>query len=184
MNFVTFAALFATAQAGTESPNTATGALNFLWNDYFNCPDFTSADNLVEYMIRGEQNVTFEGYKQLCAEAAYGLSAEYAPCIMAMYVPGGVLSAADPTEPYYACGAMKGEYLVDMDGFKQSADWDNMEVAEGVNMEDENNRHAACINTSPQGIQGAYSCSRGPLMAGAGYLTLGAAAALSVAAMI
>ena len=82
----------------------------------------------------------------MCAEAAYGLSAEYAPCIQAMYVPGGVDYATVPTEPYYACGAMKGEYLVNMDGFKQSEDWDYMETVGGVNMDDENNRHAACIN--------------------------------------
>ena len=71
-----------------------------------------------------------------------------------------------------------------MDGFKQSADYDYMKDINGVNMDDENNRHASCINTSPEGVAGAYSCSRGPLMAGAGYLTLGAAAALSVAAMV
>ena len=79
---------------------------------------------------------------------------------------------------------MKGEYLVDMTGFEQSADWDYMIDTEGANMDDENNRHAACINTSPKLIPGAYSCSRGPLLLGAGYLTLGAAAALSVASMI
>ena len=120
----------------------------------------------------------------MCAEAAYGLSAEYAPCIMAMYAPSGLDSSANPDEPYYACGAMKGDYLVDMDGFKRSADWDYMETTEGVNMDDMNNKHAACINTSPEGVAGSYSCSRGPLMAGAGYLTLGAAAVLSVASMI
>ena len=93
MNFVTFAALFATAQATVgSSPNTATGNLNFLWNDYFNCPDFTNADNVVEMILEGTEDLTFEGYKQKCAEAAYGLTAENAPCIQAMYVPGGVNS--------------------------------------------------------------------------------------------
>ena len=111
MKFVTFAAIASVTQAGVESPSTATGTLNFLWNDFMNCPDFTDSTNVVEYLIQGDHNVTFEGYKQLCAEAAYGLSAEYAPCIMAMYVPSGLDTATNPNEPYYACGAMKGDYL-------------------------------------------------------------------------
>ena len=103
---------------------------------------------------------------------------------MALYAPSGFASASNPNEPYYACGAMKGDYLVDMDGFMRSDDYTYLKDTEGVNMADENNRHAACINTSPDGVAGSYSCSRGPLMGGAGYLSLGAAAALSVAAMI
>merc|ERR1719198_2369462 len=51
-----------------------------------------------------------------------------------------------------------------MDGFMQSADYDYLKDTELVNMADENNRHAACINTSPDGVAGSYSCSRGPLM--------------------
>ena len=53
-----------------------------------------------------------------------------------------------------------------------------------VNIADENNRIAACINDSPKNVAGAYSCSRGPLMISAEYITLGAAAALSVASMM
>ena len=55
----------------------------------------------------------------------------------------------------------------------------------GINTNDDNFRVAACVNTSPSDVAGAYSCSRGPLLGAAGYLTLGvAAAALSVASMI
>ena len=53
-----------------------------------------------------------------------------------------------------------------------------------MNIYDDNNRIAACINDSPKNVAGAYSCSRGPLMIGAEYVTLGAAAALSLASMM
>ena len=51
MKFVTFAAIASVTQAGVESPSTATGTLNFLWNDFMNCPDFTDSANVVEYLI-------------------------------------------------------------------------------------------------------------------------------------
>ena len=74
MKFVTFAAFALTTDAKS-------GALNFLWNDMMCCPDFTKAENMVEIVHEGTHNVTFENYKQICAEAAYGLDSDYAPCI-------------------------------------------------------------------------------------------------------
>ena len=84
--------------------------------------------------------------------------------------------------PYYGCQAQKGEYLVQKD--LNSDDYERIAEEWNVNIYDENNRIAACINDSPKNVAGAYSCNRGPLMGAAGYLTLSAAAALSVASMI
>ena len=84
-------------------------------------------------------------------------------------------------QPFYGCGAFEGEYLIEAE--KNNADWTAL-AALGLNIDDENNRIAACINSSPPNVAGAYSCSRGPLMIGAEYLTLGAVAALSIAATL
>ena len=124
-------------------------------------------------------NQTFENWAQHCAELAYGLSAEYAPCIQTAYIPGGIDGGSDP---YYGCMAYPGEYLVKKD--LNGKDMQNMQSLRQVNIYDDNNRIAACINDSPKNVAGAYSCSRGPLMIGAEYVTLGAAAALSLASMM
>ena len=74
MKFVTFAALALTTDAKS-------GALNYLWTDGMVCPDFSDPANSVETLLAGGGNQTFNGFKQTCAEAAYGLDSEYAPCI-------------------------------------------------------------------------------------------------------
>ena len=96
-----------------------------------------------------------------------------------MYIPGGYDGGSSP---FYGCGAYKGTYLVEKDIL--SADMQALKTSKSVNLNDMNNRMAACINDSPKMVAGAYSCGRGPLMISAEYLTLGAAAALSVATMI
>ena len=78
--------------------------------------------------------------------------------------------------------AYPGEYLVKKD--LNGKDMQNLQSLRQVNIYDDNNRIAACINDSPKNVAGAYSCSRGPLMIGAEYVTLGAAAALSLASMM
>jgi hypothetical protein len=188
MNFVTFAALFATAsaQATDGSGNSANGALNYIWTNDFQCPDFTNTDNQVEFAQYGtdEEGLSFENFKQSCAEQAYGWDAETAPCVSVMYLPGGFNYAADGTgagDPFYGCGAFLGDTLVEAE--KDNSDMIFLENL-GLNLDDENNRVASCINTSPENVPGAYSCSRGPLLIGAEYLTLGAVAALSIAATL
>lgn len=188
MNFVTFAALFATAsaQASDGSGNSANGALNYIWTNGFQCPDFTNTDNQVEFAQYGtdEEGLTFENFKQSCAQQAYGWDAETAPCVSVMYLPGGFNYAGDGTgagDPFYGCGAFLGDTLVETE--KDNSDMLFLSNL-GLNLDDENNRVASCINTSPENVSGAYSCSRGPLMIGAEYLTLGAVAALSIAATL
>ena len=174
MKFVTFASLAVAVNSQDQILATSsTGALNFHWTEDMSCPN--SQENIIEIIkeVNGG-NKTFEGWAQECAELSYGLSAEYAPCIQAWYLPSGSGSSTDANEPYYGCFAHKGEYLVQ---YEQSNSL-------GVNNYDDNNRVAACINDSPKNVAGAYSCNRGPLLGAAGYLTLGAAAALSVASMI
>ena len=97
-----------------------------------------------------------------------------------MYIPGG--TNQNGGSPFYGCRAYEGEYLVQKD--INGPDIQKLQSDLGVNINDENNRIAACINDSPANVAGAYSCSRGPLMVNARYLTLGAAAALSVASML
>ena len=181
MKFVTFASIAVAVNAQDQVLATAaTGALNYHWTDGYHCPDFTTAGNKIETIgTSSASNSTFENWAQECAELAYGLSAEYAPCIQTMYIPGGY---GGGNSPYYGCGAYKGTYLVEKDLL--GPDIQNLKNTQGVNINDENNRVAACINDSPKDVAGAYSCSRGPLMISAEYLTLGAAAALSVATMI
>ena len=190
MKFTVLTALVAVAQAqdaGLQLGTASSGALNYMWTDYMQCPDFTTAENQVEFAVYGTNTdpfETFENFKQTCAEAAYGWDAESAPCIGVMYIPGGFNYLEDGTgsdTPFYGCGAFLGEYLVEAE--KNNADHLYLQSL-GANLDDENNRAAACINDSPANVKGAYSCSRGPLLIGAEYLTLGAAAALSVAAMI
>jgi hypothetical protein len=102
-----------------------------------------------------------------------------------MYFPGGWnYNTADNTggdAPFYGCGAFLGDTLVDAE--LNNADMIYLSEL-GLNLDDENNRIAACINDSPSNVPGAYSCTRGPLLMGAEYITLGAIAALSVASMI
>ena len=46
------------------------------------CPDATVADNLVELVIEETtSNLSYENYKQACAEAFYGYSKEEVPCL-------------------------------------------------------------------------------------------------------
>ena len=84
MKFATYAALVATAQAST-------GALNYNWSEDMQCPDFTQAENQIEFSQYGadSEGLDFENFKQKCAEAAYGWEAETAPCVGVMYLPSG-----------------------------------------------------------------------------------------------
>ena len=185
MKFVTFASLAVAINAQDQILATSsTGALNFHWTEDMNCPNFASDEEaLVEVIKEGTGTKTFEGWAQECAELAYGLSAEYAPCIQAMYLPGGSSFAEDGgADPWYVCRAYQGTFLEHRDSYGD--EYDVLTESGNVNINDDNNRVAACINTSPTNVAGAYSCSRGPLLGAAGYLTLGAAAALSVASMI
>ena len=187
MKFVTFASLAVAVNAQDQILATSsTGALNYHWTEDMNCPNFASAtsdEGLVEIIKEGTGTKTFEGWAQECAELAYGLSAEYAPCIQVMYLPGGASFAADGgADPWYGCRAYEGTVLEHKD--KYGDEYDILVETGSVNINDDNNRVAACINTSPTNVAGAYSCSRGPILGAAGYLTLGAAAALSVASMI
>jgi hypothetical protein len=122
MKFVTFAALAITADAKS-------GALNYLWSDMMACPDFRLASNLAGAdgtgIISGStgRGETFLEFKQSCAEFAYGLSAEVAPCLSAAYFPGGVSGTDNtgtenwsflgvtPNEPFYGCMAFEGTFL-------------------------------------------------------------------------
>jgi hypothetical protein len=121
MKFYTFAALALTAEAKT-------GALNYVWSDMMVCPDFRLASNLAGtdgtgIILSGTGDETFETYKQTCAEAAYGLSAEVAPCLSAAYFPGGVdgtvnagtdnwsFAGVTAGEPFYGCMAFEGTFL-------------------------------------------------------------------------
>ena len=179
MKFVTLASLASLTYAGVESPNTATGGLNYIWTENYLCEDFSNPDNLVEILSGSvtTSNSTFEAWKQECAELAYGLSAEYAPCVGAVYLPAGM-----PTfygdGPFYSCRAFKSTDLDEVD--ERNPDWDFMANDGGANMFDENNRFASCINMSPPEMAGQYSCSRPAGLLGATSLTLGAAAALTV----
>lgn len=190
MKFTALTALVAVAEAqdaGLQMGTASSGLLNFMWTDYMQCPEFTTAENQVEFAVYGQnldQYENWENFKQTCAEAAYGWDAESAPCIGVMYLPDGFNYNEDGTgadEPFYGCGAFQGEYLVEAE--KNNADMLYLTTL-GANVDNENNRLAACINTSPENVAGAYSCSRGPLLLGAEYLTMGAVAALSIASMI
>ena len=178
-----FAASLAIAAVNSQDQILAgpsTGLLNYHWTEMYHCPDFTTVPQIEDIAINSQaSNMTFENWAQHCAELSYGLSAEYAPCVQTAYFPGGIDGGS---EPYYGCMAYPGEYLVK--GDLNGQDMQNLKNNRQVNINDENNRIAACINDSPPRIAGAYSCSRGPLMIGAEYVTLGAAAALSLASMM
>ena len=193
MKFAVLAALAVTsAGAQMQSARTgsaALGVLNVHWTDSMVCPDWTDSSKLTEFVI--ENNVsdkTFEAYKQECAEAFYGMSQEEVPCLQAVYFPSGLDVPADSLvpgwapvsgEPYYSCHGYQAEYLVT----PTDSEWAEIAAA-GLNQFDENNKVAGCINNSPGNIDGAYSCWRGPLMAGSAYLAMTATAALSLSAMI
>ena len=180
MKFVTLSALaFSSTEAQISS--ISTGLLNVHWTEGMWCPDATVADNLVELVIEETtSNLSYENYKQACAEAFYGYSKEEVPCLQASYFPSGMDFATDPDAPYYSCHGYLGEYLVE----PTDAEWNLLASFAGLNVDDENNQIAGCINNSPEDIAGAYSCWRGPLLIGAEYLTLGAAATLSAISMM
>ena len=177
------------AMQKTGTSSAAMGVLNVHWTDGMTCADWTDSTKLTEFVL--EINVsdkTFEAYKQECAEAFYGMSQEEVPCLQAVYFPSGLDVPADSLvpgwapvsgEPYYSCHGYQAEYLVT----PTDSEWAEIAAA-GLNQFDENNKVAGCINNSPGNIDGAYSCWRGPLMAGSAYLAMTATAALSLSAMI
>ena len=112
MKFVTLASL-ATAVNSQEQilATSSTGALNFHWTEDMHCSG-TFGDSIpIESLYYGEGTKTFEEFAQECAELAYGLSAEYAPCFEVNYFPAGV-SGSSPT---YYCYALLGDSLVHKD---------------------------------------------------------------------
>merc|ERR1712070_369068 len=150
-----------------------------MWTEGYLCEDSFGTDQLAEILTGSvtTSNSTFDAFKQECAELAYGLSADYAPCIGAAYLPGGMPTFYG-SEPFYGCRAFKSTTLDEVDD--RNPDWDYMADEGGANMYDDNNRFASCINTSPPEMAGQYSCSRPAGLLGATSLTLGAAAALTV----
>ena len=116
MKFVTLASLATLTSAETVgSPNTATGGLNYIWTDEYMCKDFSNADNLVEILSGSTtSNSTFSAFKQECAEMAYGLSAEYAPCVGSIYLPAGMPTLYGDG-PFYSCRAFSSDKLDKMD---------------------------------------------------------------------
>ena len=120
MKFVTLASVATLTQAAvSSSPNTATGGLNYIFTENYMCKDMGAqidADNLVEILSGTDttSDSTFEAFKQECAEMAYGLSAEYAPCVGAMYLPAGMPTLYG-TGPFYSCRAYKSEELNKVD---------------------------------------------------------------------
>ena len=113
MKFVTFASIAAAVNAQDQVLSTSsTGALNYHWTEGYHCPDFTTSGKIETIGTSTASNSTFENWAQECAELAYGLSAEYAPCIQTMYIPGGIDGGSSP---YYGCSAFPGTYLVEKD---------------------------------------------------------------------
>ena len=151
---------FALAALAVTDINADAGALNVHWTEGYACPDFTDATKLVEFVMPiNTSNKTFEGFKQECAEAFYGFSQMEVPCLQAMYFPDGMNLTPDQTAdlpagwnpvdgaPYYSCHGYMGEYIVE----PTTSQWD--ELAQfGINIHDENNRYAACINNSPENV--------------------------------
>ena len=121
MKFVTLASL-ATAVNSQEQilATSSTGALNFHWTEDMHCPGSFDDNDTIESLYFGEGTKTFEEFAQECAELAYGLSAEYAPCIEVAYFPGGVSGELDDgttfsSSPLYYCVAVLGDSLVHKD---------------------------------------------------------------------
>ena len=115
MKFVTFASLVVAVNSQDQVLATAaTGALNYHWTEGYHCPDFATGPGPIEDIAisTSASNMTFENWAQNCAELSYGLSAEYAPCVQTMYIPGGINGNGDP---FYGCRAYAGEYLVKKD---------------------------------------------------------------------
>ena len=121
MKFVTLASL-ATAVNSQEQilATSSTGALNFHWTEDMHCPGAFDDSETIETLYFGEGTKTFEEYAQECAELAYGLSAEYAPCIEVGYFAGGVSfelddGTRDSSNSLYYCNALLGDSLVHKD---------------------------------------------------------------------
>ena len=118
MKFVTLATIASVSAQDQLLAGPSTGLLNYHWTEGYHCPDFvgkTPMQNLKTTTTPGAKLLTFENWSQHCAELAYGLTAEEAPCMQAIYLPGGATGfGADPTvneAPFYGCMAFEGEYL-------------------------------------------------------------------------
>ena len=83
MKFVTFAALT------LASTSAKSGVLNVNWVDDMVCPDSLNLDNLVEVVLdtEGTSDLSYDNYRQKCAEAFYGFDSEEVPCLQAVMFP-------------------------------------------------------------------------------------------------